>query len=48
MLRSHYSLRDDYEVSCPELDLVVETMVKNGAWEPDDRWWICRLCCFSR
>ncbi len=25
MYLSHYSLRDDYEVSCPELDLLVET-----------------------
>ena len=25
MLRSHMSLRDDYEVSCPELDFIVET-----------------------
>lgn len=24
MVESHYSLRDDYEVSCPELDLLVE------------------------
>jgi galactokinase len=24
MYQSHYSLRDDYEVSCPELDLMVE------------------------
>jgi galactokinase len=24
MLESHYSLRDDYEVSCPELDVLVE------------------------
>ena len=24
MAKSHYSLRDDYEVSCPELDVMVE------------------------
>ena len=28
---SHASLRDDYEVSCPELDLAVETAQKEGA-----------------
>ena len=28
---SHASLRDDYEVSCDELDVVVETAVDNGA-----------------
>jgi galactokinase len=28
---SHRSLRDDYEVSCPELDLAVETAVAAGA-----------------
>ena len=28
---SHASLRDDFEVSCPELDLVVETAVGHGA-----------------
>lgn len=31
MTASHASLRDDYEVSCPELDLVVETAVQRGA-----------------
>lgn len=29
--RSHDSLRDDYEVSCPELDLAVTTALKGGA-----------------
>jgi galactokinase len=28
---SHDSLRDDYEVSCPELDVVVETCRRHGA-----------------
>ncbi len=28
---SHASLRDDYEVSCPELDLVVTTALESGA-----------------
>lgn len=28
MTESHYSLRDDYEVSCPELDLLVELALK--------------------
>jgi len=28
---SHVSLRDDYEVSCPELDLAVETALRHGA-----------------
>jgi galactokinase len=28
---SHLSLRDDYEVSCPELDLAVETAEREGA-----------------
>ncbi|MFC7023618.1 galactokinase [Promicromonospora thailandica] len=31
MLASHASLRDDYEVSCRELDLVVDTAVAAGA-----------------
>ncbi len=30
-LASHASLRDDFEVSCPELDLAVETAVAAGA-----------------
>ncbi len=29
--QSHYSLRDDYTVSCPELDTAVEAALKNGA-----------------
>ena len=29
--QSHNSLRDDYEVSCPELDLGVETALRSGA-----------------
>ena len=29
--QSHNSLRDDYEVSCPELDLAVETALHSGA-----------------
>ena len=28
---SHKSLRDDYNVSCPELDLAVDTAIKSGA-----------------
>jgi galactokinase len=28
---SHRSLRDDYEVSCPELDVAVEVAIANGA-----------------
>lgn len=31
LIASHDSLRDDFEVSCPELDLVVETAVSAGA-----------------
>ncbi len=31
MVASHASLRDDYEVSCPELDLAVETAMAHGA-----------------
>ncbi|MGH9106004.1 MAG: galactokinase [Acidimicrobiales bacterium] len=31
LVASHISLRDDFEVSCPELDLVVETALANGA-----------------
>jgi galactokinase len=31
MTASHASLRDDYEVSCPELDLVVTTALESGA-----------------
>ena len=30
-VESHRSLRDDYEVSCPELDLAVATAVDHGA-----------------
>ena len=29
---SHRSLRDDYEVSCEELDVVVETALSAGAY----------------
>jgi galactokinase len=29
---SHASLRDDYEVSCPELDVAVEAAIVAGAW----------------
>lgn len=28
---SHLSMRDDFEISCPELDLVVDTAVESGA-----------------
>jgi galactokinase len=31
LVASHISLRDDYEVSCPELDLAVRTALANGA-----------------
>lgn len=31
MLASHASLRDDYEVSCPELDAMVDACMKAGA-----------------
>lgn len=31
MVSSHESLRDDYEVSCPELDVAVETSLEAGA-----------------
>ena len=31
LTQSHISLRDDYNVSCPELDLVVETALAHGA-----------------
>jgi galactokinase len=31
LVASHTSLRDDYEVSCPELDLAVGTALANGA-----------------
>jgi galactokinase len=31
LLASHASLRDDYAVSTPELDLLVELLVANGA-----------------
>ena len=31
LLASHASLRDDYEVSIPELDLLVEILVECGA-----------------
>lgn len=32
MVASHESLRDDYEVSCPELDSAVEAALEAGAW----------------
>jgi galactokinase len=33
MIKSHASLRDDYEVSCPELDFLVETAIElKGCW----------------
>ena len=28
MIKSHQSLKDDYEVSCPELDLLVDLALK--------------------
>ena len=31
MCESHVSLRDDYEVSCQELDIAVDTAMANGA-----------------
>ena len=31
LTKSHISLRDDYTVSCPELDVAVEAAIKNGA-----------------
>ncbi|HMG27896.1 MAG TPA: galactokinase, partial [Acidimicrobiia bacterium] len=31
LLASHASLRDDYEVSTPELDLAVDLLVEHGA-----------------
>ena len=31
MVASHLSLRDDYEVSCPELDLAVDVALEQGA-----------------
>ena len=31
MLESHVSLRDDYDVSTPELDLLVDLLVTGGA-----------------
>jgi galactokinase len=31
LLASHASLRDDFEVSCPELDIVVDAVVESGA-----------------
>ena len=32
MTASHESLRDDYEVSCPELDSAVDAALECGAW----------------
>jgi galactokinase len=32
MVESHCSLREDYEVSCPELDQLVEIALGSGAW----------------
>lgn len=32
LTRSHVSLRDDFEVSCPELDLAVTTCLEHGAY----------------
>ena len=49
MYASHASLRDDYEVSCPELDTVVEIAQAMGDGGrrhrlPDDRRGLWRLC----
>ena len=41
MLASHVSMRDDFEISCAELDAVVETATAQGAvGRPDDRRWL--------
>ena len=44
MTGSHRSLRDDYEVSCRELDLLVELATcERGLWRKNDRrrlWWL--------
>lgn len=32
MIASHESLRDDYEVSCPELDSAVDSALEAGVW----------------
>ena len=34
MTASHASLRDDFEVSCPELDAAVERRSAPARWEP--------------
>ena len=34
MLASHVSMRDDFEISCAELDAVVETATARGASAP--------------
>ena len=49
MYASHASLSDDYEVSCAELDAVVEIArnlaSRRGLWLPNDRWRLWRLHC---
>jgi galactokinase len=45
MAASHDSLRDDFEVSCKELDTMVEIATEiggagGGDWGPDDRRWV--------
>lgn len=40
---SHRSMRDDFEISCPELDLAVETARSNGVRRSDDRRWFRRF-----
>ena len=45
MADSHRSLRDDYEVSCHELDIMVRTRhaAARRAWSAHDWWWVWRM-----
>ena len=41
---SHASMRDDFEITVPTVDLAVQVATRGrGARRPDDRWWVRRL-----
>ena len=46
LYQSHASLKDDFEVSCKELDDIVAIAkeIPGVSWLPDDGRWIWRVC----
>jgi len=42
--QSHLSLRDDYTVSCPELDAAVDASLAAGAMGSYGWWWFWWKC----